>query len=873
MSLRKDIFRVVFFSCFLFFACFDHALADTEISHVTLYEDTTWTPAGNPYIVNNVTIPAGITLTLTPGVIVKVPQYGAPLIVSGGTLFLNGTEENPVVITSIHDDIGGDTNGSPMLPNTGNWCAIEAQGGTVTMTNTKIRYGGCDAERGMLYNIGATLSLSSSEISYARSGVVLKGGESEITESSFHHHASHGIYKKQGGTLRFGHNTFSDNASAVTLSDNAFQNDGGNTGERERISISSFSVSGEMTLSKDGLPYVLFALTLPSGATLRVLPGVVVKTNYHTFPLVSSGRVILGGQSNEPVIFTSLRDDSILGDTNRDGNATIPQKGDWIGLSFSQGTVTIANTEIRYGGYNNNAQIGNHGATITANNLLLKESSWQHLFQDSGSFIATESDFSLAYDGLVVQGGMAEVHQSRFSDISRFGILNLANGLTLDATNNWWGDMSGPKHPINNPNGLGVLVSDHVLFDPWSTCYGDTCHSSVLFLPGLEASRLYEGNEERWEPYGNADVERLHLNEDGESEHNIRVGDVIDNAYIPIKGNIYESFLEDMDEMKTERLIKDFKTVPYDWRLSFDMLLVDGSIEDTLKSLAGNSNTGKVTIIAHSNGGLLAKALIKKLGDSEASRLIDNLVLVAAPQVGTPQAIGALLHGYDQGLPVNWMPFAMSPLSARTLANNMPSAYPLLPSHAYFLGEGSSVRTPVIRFDDGMLTDEWIDMFGHKIDSEDELKDFLLSTYGKVPADSENTTKPSTINSDLLSYGMDTHQSLDTFAIPGSIRVYQIAGTGEETLSSIRYWTTEECILKTNNGRCAATVPKLEYTQISSKSTLFVTLSRTLLFLVIQRFILITSPTLNRISAPNVVSATSSIPHSLSPSKTRMVIP
>ncbi|MBI2438989.1 MAG: hypothetical protein HYV45_00055 [Candidatus Moranbacteria bacterium] len=833
MSLRKDIFRATLFISFLFFVCFDHALADTEISHVTLYEDTTWTPAGSPYIVNNVTIPTGITLTLTSGVIVKVPQYGVPLIVSGGTLFLNGTEGNPVIITSFHDDVGGDTNGSPTLPGVGNWCTIEMKSGTVTMMNTKIRYGGCDVEQGTLYNTGATLSLSSSEISHASSGVVLKGGESEITESSFHHHSSHGIYKKQGGTLRFGRNTFSDNHSAITLSDKSFQNDGGNTGENERISVSSFSVNGEMTLPKDGLPYVLFSLVIPSDATLRILSGAVIKTNYHSFPFTSSGTVVLGGQSEEPVIFTSLRDDAILGDTNRDGNATIPKKGDWTGLHFSQGAVTIANTEIRYGGYNYGAQIGNYGATITANDLLLKESSWQNIFQDNGSFFATESDFSFAYDGIVVQGGTAEVHRSRFSDMGRFGILNQANGLIIDATNNWWNDPSGPKHPTNNPNGLGISVSDSVLFDPWNICFRDTCHSSVLFLPGLEASRLYVddtlGTENQlWEPNREADVENLFLRSDGKSTNDIYTRDVIDEKNVlPIgQGNIYKSFLNDLAAWKSDKYIRDYTAIPYDWRFSFDDIL-DGGKKDgenisytdpdheeyiisELKRLAENSNTGKVTIIAHSNGGLLAKALIKKLDDSEASRLIDNLVLVAVPQVGTPQAIGALLHGYDQGLPFDWFSSILSLDTARTLANNMPSAYPLLPSHAYFLGEGSSVRTPVIRFDDGMLTDEWIDTFGHKIDSEDELKDFLLSTYGKVPADSENTTKPSTVNSDLLSYGMDTHRSLDTFVIPGSIRVYQIAGTGEETLSSIRYWTTEECILKTNNGRCAATVPKLE---------------------------------------------------------------
>lgn len=40
---------------------------------------------------------------------------------------------------------------------------------------------------------------------------------------------------------------------------------------------------------------------------------------------------------------------------------------------------------------------------------------------------------------------------------------------TLNAINNWWGDASGPYHPILNPTGLGDAVGDSVLFDPWLT--------------------------------------------------------------------------------------------------------------------------------------------------------------------------------------------------------------------------------------------------------------------------------------------------------------------------------------------------------------------------------------------------------------------
>jgi len=45
--------------------------------------------------------------------------------------------------------------------------------------------------------------------------------------------------------------------------------------------------------------------------------------------------------------------------------------------------------------------------------------------------------------------------------------LNEAATGTLDATNNWWGNASGPYH-TDNPEGTGDAVSDNVDFDPWT---------------------------------------------------------------------------------------------------------------------------------------------------------------------------------------------------------------------------------------------------------------------------------------------------------------------------------------------------------------------------------------------------------------------
>jgi len=48
-----------------------------------------------------------------------------------------------------------------------------------------------------------------------------------------------------------------------------------------------------------------------------------------------------------------------------------------------------------------------------------------------------------------------------------FGLRNDDCTITIDATNVWWGDPTGPYHVMSNPDGLCNSVSDCVLFSPW----------------------------------------------------------------------------------------------------------------------------------------------------------------------------------------------------------------------------------------------------------------------------------------------------------------------------------------------------------------------------------------------------------------------
>lgn len=361
--------------------------------------------------------------------------------------------------------------------------------------------------------------------------------------------------------------------------------------------------------------------------------------------------------------------------------------------------------------------------------------------------------------------------------------------------NNWYGDASGPT-TTSNPGGTGEQLIGEFELDGWSAtpfssaCTTD-CFSSVLFLPGLEASRLYDVQNSScvadkvdptriWEPSCNNDARKLYLDASGKSidpDIHTKEGDVLDET--PTGANIYQSFLEELERMKnTDHLINDWQAVAYDWRLSLDDILDDGTVAQRLRELAGTSKSGKVTIVAHSNGGLLAKALMQKIGDTEVGNLVDKIVFVAVPQVGTPAAVAGLLHGYKQ----NFFPVLDTP-TARGLAENMPGAYQLLPTAQYF----SSVETPVATFDtDG--SSDWHQRYADTVDSQGELHDFLSDTFRRVAATNTDTETLADLNETLLNHTEQLHDDLDTWVAPAGVRVVQIAGWGvPSTLSSTAY--------------------------------------------------------------------------------------
>ena len=115
-----------------------------------------------------------------------------------------------------------------------------------------------------------------------------------------------------------------------------------------------------------------------------------------------------------------------------------------------------------------------------------------------------------------------------------------------------------------------------------------TCASNVLFLPRHRGEPLVRGpavrkRRMRDEALG---AGRRHERRAARARREwserrywylYKKNDIIDNAYIPLKGNVYKSFIEQMNALVATSTINAWDSIPYDWRLTPDQILDKGA--------------------------------------------------------------------------------------------------------------------------------------------------------------------------------------------------------------------------------------------------------------------------------------------------------
>ena len=141
----------------------------------------------------------------------------------------------------------------------------------------------------------------------------------------------------------------------------------------------SGTLPASQTLQSTEVYQVSGTLIVPTGTTLTIQPGTIIKFAANAgISVLSGGALVAQGTIAQPIYFTSINDSSVGGNTS--GSAQAPAPGDWGTILIDGATATFNYVHMLYGGGPANSQnlIGmvqtGDNATVTITNSVLGNS-------------------------------------------------------------------------------------------------------------------------------------------------------------------------------------------------------------------------------------------------------------------------------------------------------------------------------------------------------------------------------------------------------------------------------------------------------------------------------------------------------------------
>jgi hypothetical protein len=470
---------------------------------------------------------AGITVNGTvhigAGAILKFSNnYYGFMVQDGGHLDVNGTASSPTVFTSYKDDShGGDANNDGLSYGSVNdyGSAVTFGGADITVDHASFAYGSylisggsgsaaiavsdsvfTNANRGLDINRASSLSLvrndfvlsgNSEGLSVSNvsdlSGIVLNGSETNLFSGSL-----------PGRTVSIDHSGLPSLAAwSVSGQDSGviFKSAGSNI-----IDGTLDIEGGTLVVVKAPLSY-LSSMTV--NGTLNVGAGSVLK--YEPTAGILGGdtsTININGTPANGVVFTSIKDDSVAGDTNQNGTSS-GISNDYQGAINANGELNISYSTINYAQYPlqivgsivmdhvgvTHSSIGLYAdGTVNASHFTIDDVS-TGVVADSSAVVNVldNSSISSASYGLQVSGAAQVTFRGSITSISAKGILACRwnENCRVDASYVDWGNVDGP-----NPAG-GALVCGQVIAIPYryeSTTYNGA--STPLFQANCDSSDI-----------------------------------------------------------------------------------------------------------------------------------------------------------------------------------------------------------------------------------------------------------------------------------------------------------------------------------------------------------------------------------------------
>lgn len=307
---------------------------------------TKWA-TGNIYVIeDNKTIYVQSTLTIDKGAIVKLGQNARLVTNSSGRVEAVGTSSNPIVFTSLRDDLhGGDTNkdSDTTQPNSGDWSQIYLD----SKNGNKFEYcefyfgGGGTGQKMLDLNESVDTVVRNCTFAFSK-GTALSAvfvPSATIVNNIFYNNEK----------------PLAINVDLSLDDSNRFSNPNDPTemNQYQAIIVDSWGgsyVTKAITWAETEAAFVLSGgyFVVEDEAKLTLGPGTTIKL--HNNRLDIEGLLEAKGTNFNPIVFTSLNDNDYGGESNGP-NASAPAPGDWEYLYIGDNARAIFDYCIfRYGG-------------------------------------------------------------------------------------------------------------------------------------------------------------------------------------------------------------------------------------------------------------------------------------------------------------------------------------------------------------------------------------------------------------------------------------------------------------------------------------------------------------------------------------------